>query len=453
MRRLINYRVFNGNKMKEKSIYEWIEKCRNQREFKEKTILNFSEYEGIDQKFKLNKSGKVDDKLRELVKTTRKRAIRNLRKNFQIRLNYSLQEDILENYNFKINRILENNLYGYIKIIKDNIYENFHFFSYWFGKNWADLEVSLIGQVIESTGTSKKIIELKLHNNINAWFDTYWHFREKKKFEIIAKSFIANLPKDIENDSNELKKFKHSDKLFLFWDEVINRSNERKILGIGKIKDENIEIENKFIQAQATIIQQALERTKLLKNLETREKPEKQYQIKKIGHGWEVIFDYKKKIVKNFVGMKYIAIALKSPNTPFTYAELMQVKEIKENPIKADLIDLYKSKSKLEQRLEDCNELYNDNPPDYALEIKDIEDELKRIDNEILSIKKGAGFEKGSTKEKRADTFTKAIRTAKKNIHKDFPEFYEHIAIYLKPQSGTLTYNGDIEWEIIDNNY
>ena len=224
--------------MKEKSISELIEKWSNEKKFKKETIQSFSEYEGIDKKFKLNTPGQVDDKLRELVKTTRKRAIRNLRKNFQIRLNYSLQEDILENYNFKINRILENNLYGYIKIIKDNIYENFHFFSYWFGKNWADLEVSLIGQVIESTGTSKKIIELNLHNNINAWFDVYWHLKEKKKFELIAGSIIANLPKDIENNPDELKKLKKSDKLFLFWEEVLNQYNEKEIDKIQPMKEQ-----------------------------------------------------------------------------------------------------------------------------------------------------------------------------------------------------------------------
>ena len=88
--------------MKEKSISELMEKWSNEKEFKEKTIKSFSEYEGIDQKFKLNKSGQVDDKLCELVKTTRKRAIMNMQKIFKIRLNYSLQEDILENYNLRL---------------------------------------------------------------------------------------------------------------------------------------------------------------------------------------------------------------------------------------------------------------------------------------------------------------------------------------------------------------
>ncbi|MCK4358333.1 MAG: hypothetical protein KAW92_06260 [Candidatus Cloacimonetes bacterium] len=243
---------------KKLSISEYIESIKKDREkmkvIKEKTIKSFSEYEGIDQKFKLNKSGQVDDKLHELVKTTRIRAIRNLKKNFHIRLNYTLQEDILENYNFKIKRILENNLYGYIKIIKDNIYENFHFFSYWFGKNWADLEVSLIGQVIELTETSKKIIELNLHNNINVWFNAYWHSREKKKFGIIANSIIANLPKDIENDSDELKKFKQSDKLFLFWEEVINQYNEKKICKIEPMKIKIRELEKEIKTKKETIL-------------------------------------------------------------------------------------------------------------------------------------------------------------------------------------------------------
>ncbi|MDP8204922.1 MAG: hypothetical protein P9L95_10370 [Candidatus Tenebribacter mawsonii] len=372
-------------------------------------------------------------------------------------------------------------------------------------KNISDYSMIMIENIFDSNDIEKDFIEVKdrILNEIESYYISNDLFNNRKqlfsdpeRLEMISNMFVHAYTHFIENHffkilhaiKSELFEDSLADTmqmlsiplnlygLFLFYfcegaacwpliDNLLMENEEIKEYGYARYfelymkyvieKYNQINSISKTISTMDnTICRQAVDITGLevkFKELEKRKYPNiHRYSINRISAGWEVVYNGKRKILQDLLGIYYFSKCLKSPDTKFLYSELANAHNLESRilddlPFKTELNDLRKNQRSLEDELIYLKNTIEVDPTAYEVKIEKIETEINTIYNNIKQIRLSSS--NTTLNDKRiSDSVTKACRTAMSHCKRGYPEFYEHINSYIKWRNGKISYSCELDW-------